>query len=178
MKEIYLPKEDSFLLSEVIRKEIPKVLKKKKEAKFLEIGCGSGIQLEIALESGIKKQNIFSCDISEDAVEHCRKLGFTSIKSNLFKDINGKFDIIIFNPPYLPNDKKVVDKTIYGGKNGSEIINLFLKQAKNYLSDNGVIFLLTSSLTKKIKWREWKRKKILEKKLFFEKLHVYEIKRF
>ncbi len=175
MKEIYLPTEDSFFLSEILEKEILKLSNEKSEIKVLEIGCGSGIQLETFKKVGIKKQNIFSCDINSEAVKHCKKLGFNSIKSNLFEKIKGKFDIITFNPPYLPSDKFDKEKDTTGGKQGSEIINKFLKQAKSHLIKNGKIILLTSSHTKKINWGKWKKKLLGKKKLFFEELSVWEL---
>jgi release factor glutamine methyltransferase len=178
MPKIYSPAEDSFLISFVIKKEVPKLISKNLNLKVLEIGSGSGIQLKALLDSGIKKQNIFACDINSNAVEHCKRLGFNCIISNLFKNIKGKYDLIIFNPPYLPKDK-LEDKesrlATTGGKRGGEIINKFLLQAKNHLTKKGVIFLLTSSLTKGINWKEYKKKIISKQKLFFEELYVWEL---
>lgn len=176
MKEIYLPSDDSFLLSEILEKEILKLSNDKSEIKVLEIGCGSGIQLQTFKKAGIKKQNIFSCDINSKAVKHCKKLGFNSIKSNLFEKIKGKFDVITFNPPYLPSDKFDKEKDTTGGKTGSEVINKFLKQAKSHLTKNGKIILLVSSYTKKINWLNYKKKLLGKKKLFFERLYVWELK--
>ncbi len=160
---IYEPHEDSFLMSKILKKEIPKILKEKPKLKFLEIGSGSGINLQTALKSKIKKQNIFSCDINKKAVEYCKNLGFNCILSNLFKKIpEQKFDIIIFNPPYLPEDKnepKESKLATTGGKHGNEITIKFLKQAKDYLAKNGRIFLITSSLSKEIDSRSWGIKK-------------------
>ena len=178
MPEIYQPEQDSFLLSKVIKTKIPKLINKNKNLTFLEIGCGSGIQLKTALNSGIKKQNIFSCDINPKAVEHCKQLGFQCVKSNLFEKIKGKFNLIIFNPPYLPENKKEPKNSqiaTTGGTKGSEIINKFLKQAKNYLKKDGKIFLLTSSLTKEINFSGYKKKIIGKEKLFFERLYIFEI---
>jgi release factor glutamine methyltransferase len=176
MKEIYLPSEDSFFLSEILRKEILKLSDKKSEIKILEIGCGSGVQLQTLKKAGMRKENIFSCDINSSAVRHCKKLGFNSRVSNLFEKIKGKFDIITFNPPYLPENKFDKEKDTTGGKNGSEIINKFLKQAKSHLTKNGKIFLLTSSLTRGIKWQGYRKKLLGKKKLFFEELRVWEVR--
>jgi len=181
--EIYSPEEDSFLLSEVIEKEINKI-KSKKNIAFLEIGIGSGIQLQTALKSGLLPNNILGVDINQKAVDECRELEFNCINSNLFSKIpkNKTFDLIVFNPPYLPEDKREplnskVSTT--GGKKGSEIINEFLRQAKNYLSGKGEILILTSSLTKDINWQKesYGYKKLLSKrKLFFEELYVWKLK--
>lgn len=182
MNEIYSPDEDSFLLLEILNKKIPES-KNKEKLKILEIGSGSGIQLEQLENLGIKKQNIYCCDINEKAVKHCIKKNFNCVKSNLFSNLPknwSKFDFVIFNPPYLPKDKnepKTSELSTTGGKKGSEIINKFLKNADNYLKKGGKIFLVTSSLTKNIQWFGWKRKKIAEKKLFFERLFVWELKK-
>jgi len=175
---IYSPEKDSYLLTSVLEKQVPKILSKNRDITFLEIGCGSGIQLETAHKLGIKKKNIFAGDINPLAVKHCKKLGFNCIKSNLFKNIKGKFDIIIFNPPYLPEDKDEPEESklaTTGGKKGSEVINEFLKQAKKHLKKEGRIFLLTSNLTKGIKWQGLKKKLLAKEKIFFEELRVWEL---
>jgi release factor glutamine methyltransferase len=173
MEEIYSPAEDSYLLQEVLEKEIPKFVP---TIKVLEVGAGSGNNLEKLKSLGVK--NISSCDINPKAVKKCKSLGFSCIESNLFEKIKGKFDLIIFNPPYLPEDKreeKISRIATTGGKKGSEIINKFLKQAKKYLNKNGKIFLISSSLTKGINWNCCKKKLISRKKIFFEELRVWEI---
>ena len=173
MSEIYQPAEDSYLMIEVLKKEIHD-----KELKFLEIGCGSGIILENMQKFGIKKENIFAVDINKKAVEYCKTLGFNCVHSNLFEKVKSKFDIIVFNPPYLPEDlREPKDSRLAttGGKKGSEIINKFLKEAKKFLNENGKIFLLTSSLTKGIKWIGYDKKLLEKKKLFMEELSVWEL---
>ena len=176
MFEVYSPREDSFLLSETLKKEIPFLLKENPSLKFLEVGCGSGIQLKSALQLGVKKEKIFSLDISNSAVETCKKLGFNSTESDLYQKIRGKYDLIIFNPPYLPQDEGIKDRAIYGGEKGNEIINKFLEQSKKHLKKNGRIFLLTSSLTKGVDFLDYKKRLLSSKKIFFEKLFVWELK--
>lgn len=181
MNSIYSPAEDSYLMQKVLQKQIPKLLQKNSNIKILEIGSGSGIQLKTLFNSGVKKQNIYSNDINSNAVELCKKLSFNCISSDLFNKIpeNLNFDLIIFNPPYLPYDKKEPKNSqlsTTGGKNGSEIINKFLKSAKNYLNKNGEIFLLTSSLTKNINWKNYKKEILEKQKLFFEEIYVWKLK--
>jgi release factor glutamine methyltransferase len=175
--QIYEPEEDSYLISFVLKKNIPLYLKKNPDLSFFEVGAGGGINLECAKKSGVK--NIHSCDINLSAVKHCKKLGFSCVKSDLFSNINNKFDLIIFNPPYLPLDKKEPKNSrvaTTGGIKGSEIINKFLRQAKDYLKKNGKIILLVSSLTKDIDFLDYKKKLLERKKLFFEELFVWELK--
>lgn len=176
---IYIPAEDSFLMSNSLKKYLPKLIKKNHKLKCLEMGVGSGINLGTLNKLGIKESNILGVDINKKAVEHCRNLGFNCIYSDLFENVEGKYNLIVFNSPYLPWDKKEPKDSqlaTTGGEQGSEIINNFLKQAGKYLNKNGKIFLLTSSLTKGIKWRGFKKKLLGTEKLFFEKLCILELR--
>lgn len=181
MSDIYIPSEDSFFMSKFLSKELKKILINKPNIKFLEIGAGSGINLKTALSSGVLKKNIFSSDINTKAVNNCISLGFNCVNSNLFKNIpKNKFDAIVFNPPYLPIDPlepKSSRLETTGGKNGSELSIKFLKQAKDYLSKSGKIFLITSSLSKKINFENlgYKSKLIEREKIFFEELYLWEL---
>ena len=178
--QLYKPEEDSFLLSKILGEKIPEIIKLKKNLRLLEIGAGSGINLEKVFSLGVSKENIFSCDINLEAVKVCKKKGFNCVKSNLFeKFIGKKFDIIIFNPPYLPLDKDEPEDSqtaTTGGKFGSEIINKFLEEAKKYLEKDGRIFLISSSLTKKINWKGYKKKIVGKKRLFFEEIYCWELR--
>ena len=171
MPEIYKPAEDSYLLTDTLKKYV-----KNTNLKAIEIGIGSGIQLQTLKEIGIK--DIYGVDINKKAITQCENLGFRCITSDLFDHVKGKFDLIVFNPPYLPENRKEPKSSklaTTGGKLGSEIINKFLKQAKNHLNPNGRIYLLTSSLTKDINWLNYKKKLLGKKKLFFEELFVWEV---
>jgi len=178
---IYEPAEDSFLMSRILKEKIPFLLEKNPDLKFLEIGAGSGIHLETAKNSGIKLENIFSSDIDKKSVSHCQLLGFNCIHSDLFEKIPKlKFDLIIFNPPYLPEDArepKNSQTATTGGKKGNEIILKFLEQSKNFLSKNGKIFLITSSLAENINFKKlgYNAKEIGCEKLFFERLCIWEL---
>jgi len=181
MPNIYQPAEDSFLMSRILKEQIPALINEKPNLKFLEIGAGSGIHLETAVSLGIKKENIYSSDINRNSVDHCISLGFNCIYSDLFESIKGKYDIIIFNPPYLPEDsREPIDSRISttAGRKGNEIILRFLKEAKNYLEKDGRIFLITSSLSKDVDFENlgYNSKEIGCEKLFFERLCVWELK--
>jgi predicted Ser/Thr protein kinase len=94
-----------------------------------------------------------------------------------------KFDMIIFNPPYLPEDVRLKDITLDGGKKGYELLERFFSQANNYLNKNGKILIVFSSLTKKERVDEIIMKNnftstLLEKKrIFFEDLYVYLVEK-
>ena len=142
------------------------------------MGSGSGVQAETLK---IKPENLTLVDINPEAVKHLKKEFPNSgvFKSNLFQNVKGKFDVIIFNPPYLPEDSREPAGSrvaTTGGKKGSEVINRFLKQAHSHLNPNAKIFLLTSSLTKGISWKGYTKKLLSKKKVFYEELYVWKLK--
>ncbi|MCD4759563.1 DUF2431 domain-containing protein [archaeon] len=166
---MYEPAEDSFLLQTQVKKFV------KPGIKVLDMGTGSGIQAKTAKELGAE---VLAVDINTECVEKVNTLNIKTIQSNLFQNIKGKFDLIIFNPPYLPEDKREPEDSkisTTGGKQGSEILNKFLGQAKNHLKTNGKILIVVSSLTKGINKQNYKFTKLKEQKIPDEILSVYLI---
>lgn len=173
---IYEPKEDSFLLEKQV-----KLYSKNKNV--LDVGSGSGIQAIAAKRAGAK--SLLASDISQESVNYVNSLGIKCIRSNLFSNIKGKFNLIIFNPPYLPQDKredKASARITSGGKRGDEIILKFLKQAKSHLNKSGVILLVISSITplnrinKLLDNLSFEYKILSSERYFMEELFVWEIK--
>ena len=168
---IYESAEDSELMLETLKKNL-----KNKNLKILEVGVGSGFILENLRDEGFK--NSTGVDVNPDAIKLCSEKNLNVKYSDLFSNINGKFDIIFFNPPYLPKDNEEDAESSVattGGKTGSEVINRFLINAHKHLDKNGEIFLLISSLTKEINWFNYKKSLVGEKKLFFENLEVWRL---
>ena len=65
---------------------------------------------------------------------------------------NRKFDVILFNTPYLPTEEgEVIDDTLNyafdGGLNGRKVIDLFLNELKSHLNDGGIVQMIQSSLS-------------------------------
>ncbi len=146
---VYVPAEDSYLLADNL--EI------KKGQSVLEIGTGSGI---VAMYASRLTDDITVTDINFDACELARKNftenGIENIEilwGNLFEVVeNKKFDVILFNTPYLPTeDDEVLENTINyafdGGLNGRKVIDLFLNEVGNHLNDGGIVQMIQSSLS-------------------------------
>ncbi len=175
---MYTPAEDSYFLAD----EIVRFLKNtKKNIRVLDMGAGSGIQAGACLKAGVSRRNILTADIDPEAVASLKGLKFQAVRSNLFSKIAGKFDLIVFNPPYLPEHplEKGIDTT--GGKKGYELILRFLKEGKSHLKKKGSILLLLSSLSKPSIVKRYARSlgyrvsEIAKKKFFFEELMVWEL---
>jgi release factor glutamine methyltransferase len=185
MSKIYEPREDSFLLEKYVKKFAKGIC--------LDVGTGSGIQAKAASS---KAEFVFAVDVNKESVDFCNKIESEKIlclESDLFsffkkkyftvedgkiielkdnKGENNKFDTIIFNPPYLPKDKKDKDIALDGGKKGYEMIERFLNEAEKFLSSDGIILLIFSSFTGKEKVDS-----LIEEKGFefdeLEKIHVF-----
>ena len=176
---VYFPREDSFLLQ--------KFVKAFAKGKSLDMGTGSGIQA-VTAASNKSVNSVLAVDADKKAIDYCRKniknKKIIFKKSDLFSNAKGKFDTIIFNPPYLPEDGYKRDISVIGGKKGHETVERFLDDAGKHLNPEGIVLLLFSSLTRKEKIDE-----IIEKNAFvseqlaekavglYEKLYVYLIKK-
>src|SRR3990170_3162628 len=144
LPQVYEPSEDTFLLAEAALSEIVN------SERVLEVGCGSG------LISAIIKSNtgasVVGIDINPFAVKCSRENEVETIRCDLLGPIKGKFDIILFNPPYLPTNEDErtegwLNVALDGGNDGRKIIYRFIKEANDCLEDNGKILLLVSSLS-------------------------------
>ena len=165
-KNVYEPAEDTFLLIDSITNDLDKN-KLFNPIKSIEIGCGNGLvsccYLDIIKKENITLEKHFCIDINKDALNLTEKLiknynlnnNVYFIESDLFSNFknNEKFDIIIFNPPYVTTDddeyKRALEKKdIYaswaGGKKGSETIFKFISQLKNFIKEDSIIYLLLS----------------------------------
>lgn len=175
--DVYEPSDDSFLLYETIEQEV-----KKKVGSALDMGTGSGFLAKLLLK---KAERVTAVDKDPEAIRYARKSLKKAelIESDLFRNVKGKFDLIVFNPPYLPKDGwrfGKEDQTI-GGKEGYETVVRFIKQLKRHLNKGGFCLLLISSLTKHRKVEEYISEAGLafrvasKRKLFFETLYVYRL---
>jgi len=143
LQDVYEPSEDSYLLARAALLEI------KEGERFLDIGTGSGIIASSLLRLGIWG---IGTDISPQAAKCARLNGIEVIRADLFHGLKGKFDLIIFNPPYLPTseDERIVggiNRALDGGADGRATIYRFLDEARDYLKPRGRIMLVVSSLT-------------------------------
>ncbi|MCL4336038.1 MAG: methyltransferase [Candidatus Thermoplasmatota archaeon] len=172
-KNVYPPSEDTFLVLDNI---VP-------GHTVLEIGCGSGI---ISVYCATLGSTVTCCDVSEAALACTEKNAIRNhvtldlINSNLFQRITGKFDTIIFNPPYLPTEDRIENSEQWdGGTTGFDITRPFLNDAADHLEDGGTIYLILSSLTNidalVSEYKNYDFKEKARDSFFFETLFLFEI---
>lgn len=211
-KDVYTPSDDSYLLIDYLKENIKDNnfdgISIENIKNILDIGTGSGI-ITLFLRS-VKQEipkfspELFASDVNENALK-CAKLNekdnfenpsINFIKSDIFKSfpdhLRGKFDLIIFNPPYLPSLEKKGssqgthgeesnrDITWDGGEEGLAVILSFFDQAESFLNVNNpsYIYFITSSRSNLkrlgiiLDSKGYKNSILDKKRVFFEDIYL------
>ncbi len=177
--EVYNPSDDSYLLLKAVEVSPGET--------FLEMGTGTGL---IALHAAKLGAKVTAADINPNAVECAKKnagrngLTVETVRSNLFENIPGRFDVIAFNPPYLPgtaSSTSWIEKAWAGGGEGSEIAVRFLGQVWEHVTPGGRIYIVLSSVgglmsVLKAAKERYVAEMIEEKHMFFESMYSYILK--
>jgi len=182
-QKVYEPAEDTFLLAENLVINENDVV--------LDVGTGCGI---LGILAAKKAKKVVATDINPYAISCARinvrqngVLAKMDIRlGNLFEPVkkNEKFDVIIFNAPYLPTSESEkrswIGKAWAGGQSGRDIIEPFLSGVPKYLKEKGRIFLVQSSLSdidrtiRRFKESGLDAMVIAEKKFPFETIVVFK----
>ena len=163
-KDTLIPRNETEILA---RKAID-IINKNNLKSALDIGTGTGI-----LACTIAKytlSNATALDVSEKALkiaeENIKNLGLSKkvkvLKSDLFENVDEKFDLIVSNPPYIPlSEKATIQKEVTfdpelalftKDAKGLEFYEKIIKEAKNYLNKNGyLLFEMGIDQSKEIK---------------------------
>lgn len=167
---MYVPSDDTFLLADCI--------KQYRGRWALEIGVGSGVLLNL-LEKNFA--NVAGSDIDLRALQHCRgRSGAMLACCDAASAFAGRFDLIVSNPPYLPDDK-VRDTAVHGGPAGIETTIHFIRSALPLLARGGMMLLVVSSLADSsaldqlVNEKKMSKKVVREKRVFYETLSVVEL---
>ncbi|MFX1591135.1 MAG: HemK2/MTQ2 family protein methyltransferase [Promethearchaeota archaeon] len=203
-EDVYAPSDDTFLILDYFKSNITKSffdgIEINKIQNILDLGTGTGIFAIFFELIKIQYPNfnpkIYASDILEVAIK-CAELNQKAnnindkiifLHSNLFDSFPDKlrntFDIIVFNPPYLPSlqlikEKAINEKIDYswdGGLKGYEILIDFLKDVVTYLNlrKEHYIYCITSSrtnlteLNEKVTRLGYKNEIVRRKHIFFE----------
>lgn len=181
--EVYKPDKDTYLLADNLEVE--------KGEKVLELGTGCGLISILAAESGayvvatdINPKALECAEENAEAREIRDKIEFRT--GDLFEPVkNEKFDLIIFNPPYLPtsSDESLgteLELAWDGGLDGRKVIDKFLNQVPDHLNTNGRFYFVQSSLSGVQETLENLDRKDLQietksEKVSFEKLYLFKV---
>ena len=147
--EVYEPAEDSYMLAEKLPAEM-------QGTRVLDVGTGCGILAVIAARHG---GDVVAVDVNPQAVKSTRlnaKLNGLSDKIDIVRgDLLGsfrgsKFELITFNPPYLPvtqDPSTWLERSWSGGATGREVTARFLRELTQVLRSKGRVLLVQSSLS-------------------------------
>ncbi len=182
MGDVYEPAEDTHL----VLSHLAKRLTGHRLCRCIEMGCGSGI---LTAEAARHADSVLAVDINPAAVRATRKAtaGLRNVKvreGDLFSGLKKQaYDVIIFNPPYLPAHPGAEDVALDGGRKGHELICRFLREAVPFLAPGGEMFVLYSTLTGPARVNDEIRRLCLEseligdEKLWFETLFLASVRR-
>jgi release factor glutamine methyltransferase len=142
-EEVYQPAEDTFLLLRAALAEA------RPADSVLEIGCAGGF---VSQELAPRAKRLLATDINPHAVRAAWAWGIEVIRADLLRGIKGKFDLILFNAPYLPTRPEErtgqwIDYALDGGESGRQTVDRFIDDPAGHLRPEGRALLLISSLT-------------------------------
>ena len=122
-----------------------------KPVSVLDLGTGSGC-IGLTLKKEVEDITVTLADISFEALDVAKRNGASLkvdvhyIQSDWFSNIDQVFDVIVCNPPYIPDDEIIgdtVDKepnlALFGGKTGLEHYETVIAQSKTFLQSNGLM---------------------------------------
>jgi len=143
--DVYSPREDSELLAEAVSNH-------SKVGRACEVGPGSGY-VTVALSR--IADLVVAIDISMDAARLTRENlvrsgsdNFEVVCGDLLTAVGIRFDLICFNPPYLPEDpgEDPLSRSWAGGPTGREVLTRFIEGLADRLAEGGEAFVVVSSL--------------------------------
>jgi release factor glutamine methyltransferase len=168
--EAYLSDDDSAFLRSVVKGH--------SGGSCLEIGAGNcGTLVELA--------DSFELVVGTDLVRP-GKIDWKHHKGDLliadtaacFRDRS--FDLVVFNPPYVPTET-IEDVAVDGGKGGIEVALRFLHEASRVVKKDGRILMLLSStdsidgVIEECHRMGLEIQKTAERRLFYETLSIFEV---
>ena len=121
---------------------------------IIDLGCGSGC-IGISLKKKLNNANVTLLDISKDALDVAKEntnvlnTDVSFIQSDMWNNVEGKFDVIISNPPYIRNDEEIEDivrdnephLALYGGVDGLDLYRKIRKDLLNHVNNRFLVAL-------------------------------------
>lgn len=173
--EVYAPSDDTWLLLEAIDLQ--------GATSFCEVGTGTGV---IALHASRAARTV-ATDLNPRAAVLARRNARRNhreveiVRTDLFHGLRGRFDVIAFNPPYLPVPHATdwLEVAWSGGADGNRVVHRFLDELPGHLSARGRAYLLLSSHNEAARKRAEGAFHLTTRRrrsLFFEQIAVHELR--
>ena len=119
---------------------------------IIDLGCGSGV-IGLTLEQKVSTNSVDLIDISEKALEVTKinKENLNSkanlIQSDMFENINKKYDVIISNPPYIKTTEEIEDivlnnephLALFAGVDGLDCYKKIINNLPNHMKDKCLV---------------------------------------
>ena len=153
-EDVLIPRPETELLVETVIGLSEVIGQKSDVRKILDLCTGSGC-IAIALTKNLPDCKIVASDISGKAIALAGENAKTHradriefIQSDLFCDLNGLFDIIVSNPPYISGpefadlQEEVLKEpriALYGGEDGLDFYRRIFNDAGKFLNDGGYV---------------------------------------
>ena len=148
-KDVLIPRQETELVCEQLLKRTSKGVE------VLDLCCGSGVLgISVACEKGA---NVTLADVSNEALKIAKqnaklnKAKVSLVQSNMFENVNGKYDAIVSNPPYIESAViETLDDSVKnyeprlaldGGADGLDFYRVLAKEAHLHLKAKGLLVL-------------------------------------
>lgn len=150
-ENVLIPRHDT----EILVEEAIEICKKNKCKKILDLCTGSGI-IAITMSKILDGDEVYAGDISRKALDVAKynnknlRTRVNFIETDMFKNISGKFDMIVSNPPYIKTNvlysldmevQKEPKIALDGGFDGLTFYKEIINNAYKFLNDNGFLAL-------------------------------------
>jgi release factor glutamine methyltransferase len=179
-EDVYRPAEDTFLLARAVHATV------RPGQAFLEVGCGAGLVSLVAARTGAA---VTATDLNPHAVallqHNARQNGLKvrAVQADLLHGVAGPFDVVAFNPPYLPTTPEEyvpgpLNLAFDGGPDGNATVLRFAAQVGALRPLPGTILVVHSSLSdpapleRALEAAGYRCRVLLQESHFFERLTV------
>ena len=150
-----IPRPDTETLVDVV---LEKIGDRGQPLSILDLGTGSGV-IALTLACEFSNAQVTAVDVSESVLENCqensKRLGVvdrvTALKSDMFENVDGAFDLIVSNPPYIPTkDIKALspevrlhdpERALDGGTDGLDFYRQIFSSAQDYLKQGAMLIV-------------------------------------
>jgi release factor glutamine methyltransferase len=146
-QNVLVPRAETEAIVEFVIKNAPK------DSLMHDVGTGSGA-IAISVKSNRLDMKVSGSDISSDALKIARlnsknmKIDVDFMVSDLLESVDGKFDVITANLPYIPRGRKLANEVlveptiaIFGGIDGLKLYKKLFSQIPTHINPKAQLII-------------------------------------